>query len=180
MINLIPNEERKKIVKDFYLRLLVVFFMCLGFSILMASMAITPSYFMANIKVNSAKAKLDVQSKEPVPEVSQKTQGVIKDVNSKLDLLEKAQTNKFVVSERVVNQIILRKMDDIKIQEMIYEDNAGKGKKITLKGTAPSRERLLLFRRALEADTTFSKVDLPISNFIKGSNIEFSLSLIPA
>ncbi len=180
MINLIPNEERKKIIRDFYFRLLVVFFFCLGFSVFMACMAILPSFFMSSIKLNSAYAKLDVQSKEPVPEVSQQTQGVIKDVNGKLDVLERFQKNKFVVSERVVNQIISRKMSDIKILELIFEDNAGKGKKVTINGIAPSRERLLLFRRALESDTAFVKVDLPISNFIKGSNLEFSLSLVPA
>ena len=62
----------------------------------------------------------------------------------------------------------------------MYENDATKGKKVTVLGIAPSRELLLLFRRALEDDVAFKKVDLPISNFVKGSNIEFSLSLIPS
>ena len=69
-------------------------------------------------------------------------------------------------------------MPDIKINQISYENNLLKGKIINIKGSAVSRERLLLFRLAFENDANFKDVDLPISNFIKGSNIQFNLSLI--
>jgi len=50
---------------------------------------------------------------------------------------------------------------------------------VSIEGIAPSREILLAFRRLLENDPLFKSVDLPISNFIKGSNIRFNLNLIP-
>jgi hypothetical protein len=51
------------------------------------------------------------------------------------------------------------------------------GEKISISGRASSREVLLSFRRTLEDNPAFSKVDLPISNFIKGSNIRFYITL---
>ena len=71
-------------------------------------------------------------------------------------------------------------MSDIQITRIAFENSPVSGKQVDLSGLAPSRERLLLFRQALENDTAFQKVDLPISNFVKGSNIQFSLSLTPS
>ena len=68
----------------------------------------------------------------------------------------------------------------IKISQISFKDTGLDVKEVNISGTAPSRERLSLFRRALEGDPLFKKVDLPISNFIKGSNIRFSLSLTPS
>ena len=179
MINLIPIKEKKELIKNFYLRFLVVFFYMLIFSIIILFIVILPSYFISVAKISDAILKLEAQKKEPIPEVDQNTLALIKDVNTKLNLVENAETNKFEISQKVIKEIILNKMSDIKIDEFSFQNDQIKGKTISINGIAPSRERLLLFRQALEEDKTFSSVDLPISNFIKGSNIQFYLNLIP-
>ena len=72
------------------------------------------------------------------------------------------------------------KMPDIKITQIQYRNESIKGKTISISGVASSRDRLLLFKRELENNIAFKKVDLPISNFVKGSNIKFSLGLTPS
>jgi len=121
-----------------------------------------------------------MQKNEPVPLIDQNSLATIEGLNKKLSLIEKAEKNKYFVSQKIINEIILKKTSDIKIEQIFYENSISGGKKISIRGVSPSRERLLLFRRALEDDATFKKVDLPISNFVKGSNIEFSLTLIPS
>jgi hypothetical protein len=180
MINLIPNEEKKKMSRDFYLRLLTIFFMMLGGSLLIAYILILPSYFISSTEENVVNEKLKLQENELVPLPDPNTLAIIKDLKSKLGLIENAQKNKFIFSEMVINEIILKKMPDIKITGISYQNDPQTGGKININGIAPSREVLLLFRQALEDDIAFSKVDLPISNFIKGSNIKFYLSLIPS
>lgn len=184
MINLIPKEEKKKMVRNFYYKLVVLFLVMASISALIVSIAILPSYFFSSVKNNIVKAKLEIQKKEPVPLPDQQTLVVIKDLNNKLGLIEQAQNNEFTVSKKVVNAIILKKMPEIKITNIFYENDlqngSPKGKKISIQGTAPSREVLLSFRLALENDNNFKQVDLPISNFVKGSNIQFYLSLIPS
>ena len=178
MINLIPNEEKKVMIRDFYLRLLVVSFVIFAFAIFVASVAILPAYFISSTQKNLASEKLDIQKNESLPLVDQETATAIKDLKSKLILIENASKNKFVVSEKAINNILSKKMSDIKINQIHYDENDPvKGRVISINGTAPSRERLLLFRQALEESGLFAKVDLPISNFIKGSDIIFYLSL---
>lgn len=180
MINLIPNEEKKKKVKDFYFRLSVAFFMVLGCSMIIATVAVTPSYFISLEKKNFINTALENQKNELVPLFDQKNLLTFSDLKNKLKLIETAQQKKYIVSEQVINEILLKKLPDIKITEIIYDSTSTLGKTIIVNGTAASREKLLLFRKALEDDVAFKKVNLPISNFIKGSNIKFSFNLIPS
>lgn len=180
MINLIPNEEKKNKVKDFYFRLSVVFLIILGFSMIIASIMILPSYFLSSVKKNLVNTRLEMQKNEPVPVLDQKTLVDVSDLENKLKLIENTKQNKYTISQWIINEILFKKMNDIKITEIIYDNTFSKGKIISVNGTAPNRERLLLFRQALEDDIAFKEVNLPISNFIKGSNIKFSLSLIPS
>jgi len=180
MINLIPNEEKKKMSKDFYLRLMVVFFVMLSVSLLVASIALLPAYFLSSVEEVSINTKLELQNDEPIFLPDQSTLAIIKDLKSKLSLVENVQKNKTTFSQKAINEIILKKMPGIKITEISYQNDPQAGEKMNISGIAPSREVLLSFRRALEDDVAFSKVDLPISNFVKGSNIKFYLSLIPS
>ncbi len=180
MVNLIPNEERKKMIRDFNIRLCVTACVTIGFAALVASVAMLPAYFASSVKLDLVSSRLELQKEQPVPLVGQKSLEVVKDLRNKMSIIDRARNSRFVISTQVVDVILENRMSDIKINQITYEDNTQKGKNIGLTGVAPSRERLLLFRRALEEDSAFSKVDLPISNFIKGSNIEFYLTLIPS
>lgn len=180
MINLIPKEEKKKKFKSFYYRLVVVYLLSLSVCVLTGIIVLIPSYFIVFVKENSVDKKLEAQKKEPVPLPDQETLSLIKDLDRKLTLIERTESNKFDVSKKVIDAIIARKMPEIKISSISYENDPQKGKKVRVQGSAPSREILLLFRLSLESDVAFSQVDLPISNFVKGSNINFYISLIPS
>lgn len=180
MINLIPNEEKKIKVKDFYLRFFILLLLILAFSFCVASIVLFPSYYAISLNKNLISEKLSTLQNTPSSEVENTNASEIALFNSQLSLLENARKEPYIISEKVINEVILKKMSDIKIQGIVYEkDSSLGGKKITIRGIAKSRERLFLFRRVLEEDTLFKKVDLPISNFVKGSNISFRLDLFP-
>ncbi len=170
--------------KSFYYKLVILFFIICSFSFFAITIAILPSYFLSSVKNNILDEKLQAQKSESVPLPDQNVILTIKNLNKEIDIVENAENSKFVVSEKVINAIILKKMLKIKITDISYDEGSqsspAQDKKIIIKGIAPSREVLLLFRQALQSDVTFKQVDLPISNFVKGSNIGFSLSLIPA
>ncbi len=165
--------------RSFYYHFLILSLIMLSVAIFIASVAMVPAYFISSIKENLANAKLDIQKNEVVPPLDQHTTDVIKDLNGKLTLVDNAEKSKFNISTRVINAILLKKIPEIKITSIVFNTSVT-GSTINISGTAPSREVLLAFRRALEDDVAFKKVDLPISNFVKGSNIQFSLSLIPS
>lgn len=179
MINLIPNEEKKKMVRNFYLRLTTVFLMMFSFSFILLILLLFPSYFLLSLRENFVKDNLDTQKQQLAKEIDQKSLNEFQELDAELIAIEKMEGKNFVVSQKVINEITAEKMSDIKITQISYESDAKGTKKVSINGLAPSRERLLQFRLALEDNVAFQKVDLPISNFVKGSNIRFSLSLIP-
>ena len=180
MINLIPNEEKKKKVKDFYYRLLVTAFAVFGFSILIAGVAMLPAYFLSSVRKNLINSKLETEKNQSIPSPDKETLTVVEGLSQKLDLVEKSRNSRYLVSQKVISEIMSEKMPDIKITQIQYRNESIKGKTISISGVASSRDRLLLFKRELENNIAFKKVDLPISNFVKGSNIKFSLGLTPS
>lgn len=180
MINLIPKQEKKKMLMDFYIRVLSLFFVMLGTSFLFASVLLLPSYFVSYVEENFISSKLKIQESEPIPQPNQNTLATIKDLKFKLNLIENIKNNKNIFSQRIINEILLEKTPNIKITEIFYQKDKNKGETINISGIAPNREVLLSFRRALEDNVAFSKVDLPVSNFVKGTDIKFNLSLIPS
>ena len=179
MINLIPKEEKKRMIASFYFRLALLFFLMLDFSLAMALLGLTPSYFLSITKSVSSAEKLETQKNEALPSFDQETLLVMGDIDTKLDLVEKAEQSKFLISERIINAVALQAGPGTKITRIFYEKDPLAGAKVSIRGTAPSRESLLLFRKALEDTPAFQNVDFPISNFVKGSNIQFYLNLIP-
>ncbi|MCC7160494.1 hypothetical protein IT399_02130 [Candidatus Nomurabacteria bacterium] len=180
MINLIPKEDKKIMVANFYYKLAVLFFTTLDLCILIAIISLFPSYFISSVKLSEINSKLEFQKNEPLPQGGEQAMASVKDINKKISLIENSEKNRFLPSNNVINAILLNKRSDIKITQILYENDEIKGKKISITGLAPSREVLLLFRVALEDSGLFKKVDLPISNFVKGSNIQFYLNLIPS
>jgi hypothetical protein len=180
MINLIPKEEKKIMTMGFYHRLAILFFLIVSFSILVACVALLPAYFISTVKDSIINTKLETQKHQPLPLLGEQSLLAIKDINTKLSLVENAEKNKFPISEKVINEILLKKTPDIKIIQILYENDQTQVKKISILGSAPSREVLLTFEETLEDDPNFKNVDLPISSFVKESNIQFNLSLTPA
>jgi cell division protein FtsB len=180
MINLIPNEEKKKMARDFYQRVLIMFLVVFSFGVLVACASLLPAYLLSVEKKSLVDAKLETQKNETIPEPDQKSMAIINDLTNKLNLIGKAQNNEYDVSQKIISEIISQKIPGIKITEIFYTEDPTSGKKVNVDGLASSREQLLLFRDALGADPLFKTVDLPISNFVKGSNIPFYLNLIPS
>ncbi|OGI64176.1 hypothetical protein A2914_00520 [Candidatus Nomurabacteria bacterium RIFCSPLOWO2_01_FULL_41_21] len=178
MINLIPIEEKQKMTRAFYLRLTVVSLLVLGCSMLVAGVALLPSYFFVKVKQNLVLSKLEEQKAETLSSLELEAVTLTGKLNAKLNLVESSSQNKYIVSQKVINEILLKKIPEIKITRISYSSSQ-EGRKIQISGTAPSRDKLLSFNNALSNDPAFKQVDLPVSNFVKGSNISFFMTIIP-
>ena len=53
--------------------------------------------------------KLEIQKNIPVPQLDGNTKNLIKELSFKLNSIEKARENKFVVSQKIINEILLKK-----------------------------------------------------------------------
>lgn len=175
MINLIPSQQKKKIKKLFYLRFGVVVFIVLGLATVINAVLIAPSFFYLNLQKKIVENQL-ASTNEISSEEKENASVLLADLSKKIELIKSTQKSKFLVSEEVIKKVINTKTDGIKINEISYEGLQDK-KFIEIKGEALSRENLIFYKNNLEKNTEFSKVDLPVSNFIKSRNIPFSLKI---
>lgn len=179
MINLIPKTEKKKKITDFYLRVLSVFLIMVGFSFLFASLALVPAFISNYYGNKTLKNNIKLQTEEPITENEKDTLDLIDELDKKITILENSQAERYSFSNRIINEILLKKGSNIKITEIVYQKDELGDQNIDVGGVASNREALLSFRRLLENNPSFKNVELPISNFVRGSNIRFSLRLVP-
>lgn len=175
MINLIPLKEKKKIQKDFYVRLSIVFFIVLATAVLISAILLIPSFFYSSIQKNLINNQLDSLKNSNVVEIKSEYASVILDLDKKLKIINESKENKFLISEKVINEVMNSKTNGIIIDQINFNNDVLVGKTIDIKGTALTRESLLFYKNNLEKNPNFEKITLPISNFIKPNNIPFSL-----
>jgi hypothetical protein len=177
MINLIPNQDKKKMIQHFYARLLIVLLLALTISLFIGSVALLPAYFISATQKDIATQKLASQKSAPLPKYDQDALLVVQDLNDKFKLLEAAEANRYIVTERIIKHIVSEKPSNIKLDYLSYSTDNPEAPVVSLRGFAPSRESLLAFRSVLQNDKNFTNIDLPISNFIKSNNIQFSITV---
>ena len=105
---------------DLYFRLASLFFIMLSFVLVIASVALLPSYLLSLSKNKIVKDRLETQKAIPLPLFNQEALDVAKDLNYKVQLIEKTGKNKFAVSEKAIQAVISKKIPNVKISHISY------------------------------------------------------------
>src|SRR3989344_6466115 len=177
MINLLTLEEKKNIKRDYNIRLIIISLSFLLIIVVIAIAFLLPSYFLSSIKekissqeLEKIKISQDFSDENIISEIIQET-------NMKLSLLS-YYDNKLVVSKDIIEAILEKTKGKIEISEIYFTKNNNSPSTIDLKGTASSRESLLLFTEDIEREDQFSEVNLPVSNLVKNKDIKFNFNII--
>jgi len=177
MLNFLQEKNKKQIIYEYSLRLFVYLLTFIFISTLVLISCFFPSFFFAKYKsgivnkqLESVRQKSANNNDDPI--------AFIKNVN-KLSAVLSDKNVAGTTYVDVIKKIVLLKNKDIKISSItINEENIAGGKKILLSGTANTRDSLTLFENYLKTDGYFNSVIFPVSDFIKGSNSDFSITLI--
>lgn len=176
MANLLPLSEKKKIQREYRLRLSIVAALLLAGLILVANILLAPSFILSSFKYNSATKQLEAEKKK----IRDAVEGVdpikvAKEVNVQLEVLGQ---DGFLtpLSYDVFTIIVGHKPDSVKIKSMFY-DRRQKDGNISIGGVSKDRKTLLSFLQSLESEEIFTSVELPISSFVEGEDIDFSIRI---
>lgn len=174
MINLFPISEKKKIRKDYLLRLSVVVLFFVSGLIVISIVLLFPKFILSSFEYSIAQEQL-IKEKENLKGVNGTIDPIkiATDTNNKLNILKK-EGYKTPMSSEVISVVVDSKPVNIKIGSIFYDRSAISGK-VTISGISKDRETLLSFLRSVETNGMFSDVDLPISSFVEGRDIEFSI-----
>lgn len=174
MLNLIPFEQKKRLEKEYKNRKFIMWSTHVVVVLAVSIILLVPSYFLSRTKAGEVKNELDhvrrVLDTELQP--SEVTQELIEASRNAQDLKPLVQKN----SIYSLIKIFESKPANIRIKNIVFDNERDpEPATITLTGIATDRESLRSFGRLMEARTEFSTVDLPVSNFAKEKDIEFSM-----
>lgn len=177
MLNILPYEEKKKVITEYRMRLAIVGVFAVAALVLASLVLLIPSYMLAVSKHNFVADELArLEQKQGGASQEKEVDAQIKEVNKKINLFLGDKTAAPSTPSSVVIGIIAVRSPEVKIQSIMY-DIKPDHERIVLSGKANDRDSLALFAETLKKDPSFSKVELPIGSYVKSTNIEFSLVL---
>lgn len=176
MLELLPNAQKKSLKKEYFLRFSVVALLFLSALGIIFLVALSPSYFLSVVKERVVAEEFDNSMKSKRASEGENLQAAIKDSKEMLSLLKREGDDRSLIKS-VILKIIDNKNPGIKINGISINYSKKDQYQVVVTGTSKNREFLKTFADSLKAEKDFSDIDLPISNFAKISDIDFSISL---
>lgn len=176
MFNLLPKED-KEMVRSEYGRRLTSVILAILLSVFVISMFIL-STLLVNVYFGSESAALELATlkSKPASNDYRDLENSIRGTKASLATLAVDMTGR----PRILNMIteaLQNKPKNIFINNISWSvgDN---GAVLNLSGTASSREVLREYVLVLQSDKSFSGVDIPVSNFAKAEDADFSITIV--
>lgn len=175
MFNLIPDTLKQRILKDYKeRRIIVLLFVCVLF-IVMLFILISPSFGYLFFEEQNVIAEAEVVKKSNQFEKADEVMDVIQSTNEQLRVFMLEISS--IQSIEAVEKIVSAKHTGIYIDNIQYKLLTATSSLITVEGKASRRDTLREFVTKLENIEGFTDVVLPVSNFVKDRDIDFTISL---
>ena len=175
MLELLPNTQKKALKREYFLRLSVA---ALSFSFaagILFLVSFSPSYFLSVVKGKVVNEEFENMTKSSRAKNDEELRTAIKKSREMIALL-KPEGNESLVKDKIL-KIINRKSSGIRIDGLSINYSKNGQYQIIVTGASKSRDTLKSFADNLKSEKDFIEVDLPISNFAKIADIDFSIAI---
>jgi type IV pilus assembly protein PilM len=175
MINVLPEEEKRSLVREYWTRLAGVSMFFVIIIALLSSLLLLPSYYISHSKERVISSQLESFEGTNTEVAKKNFNTIVTDINSKLGFLSGVESN-YQVRENVLARFnTLPK--GITLTQIVYNERSDKTRLVELHGRALDRNTLSLFKQTLDTNPNFTGVNLPISNYLERSNLSFSVTI---
>jgi hypothetical protein len=176
MTNLLPTFQKKSIRALYRKRFFALVFLSVAALAIAAILLALPSFLFLKSSEIVLVAKRDTLAAYETSTIARTLASAVADVNSRLAVFPSSETASPLIAD-FMNPVLLAKTKAIHLIGFSYE----KGTKpntasVKITGTADSRVALLSFADKLKKVGSFSDVNVPIANFIKDSDVPFTIT----
>lgn len=163
--------------RERFRRFLVVVIFTIAFILFLGVFLMFPAYLSLAVERKNLTQEVQLSRQAaPLAEL-ENLEKQIQNFNSKILVLENSFSKNISISEifeKIISMSPARlTLDGLAFRRTSLSDPG----RIILNGRAPAREELLNFVKALEESKLFKKIDSPVSNLLKRTEIQFSLEL---
>lgn len=175
MFELLPENQKKTLKKDYFFRLATVILASVLVLSAFFAVLLLPSYFLSAVKEKAVSEEFDLTAKSKNIQKEQELQLSIRKSKEMLDILKTGE-DKISIKD-LIFKIVEKKNSGIVIDGFLINLSKNNKYEILITGTAQKRDNLKIFAENLRSSKEFDSIDLPISNFAKVADIDFSIML---
>jgi hypothetical protein len=175
MTNFLPEKLKKEVKREYLFRLLSFSSLSLLVVIMVAICFLMPSSFLSKTKINFIDKQISDENATLLksdPSLVSET----KKTNEITGVLSSGINNEDQINS-ILKKIINAKNDDVKISIFSFSIDPSGARKFSVQGTSNTRDSLISFTKDLKSLGIFANVDLPVSDLIKNSNVDFTIGL---
>lgn len=174
MFNVLTKDLKKNIQSDYKNRRFFIWLVILVFTFLFITLVATPSFVSVVSEKNSASTFSDSIKNSSSLE-DEETKKIFNDTNNLLVFVNNSKPSVYTVD--ILSKLISLKNSGIKLNDILYQRQSSTTAVFTLKGVASTRDSLINLSKNITSDPLFKDLNLPVSNFAKDRNIEFSFDI---
>lgn len=175
MINLLPFEQRKLIEHNYKTRFVVVVLFFITILVLIAIVFLVPSFVVVNSKLKTTEKNFEsIKSTEGFKN-DETLSDIIKDINVQVDKIS-LDENDISFIDQIILPVVELKPSSLSLSEIMITRQDTDNIVVQIGGQSPNRDTLLKFVNSLEGVSDFKDVLLPISDYVPGEDINFSIS----
>jgi len=175
MFNVLPDNFKEEIRKQYRGKRTIVWLSAVIALQISTLIFLMPSYVYLTFQEKNLVAQNDSSGQTQQTQSTAKISQIFKTTNAQLSALSLSVSSSS--TSDLIAHLISLKGSSITFQEITYTMDTATSSTIALSGVAATRESLLSLAKTLEADDSFENVDLPVSNFAKDKNIDFSMTM---
>lgn len=175
MFNLLPDSLKSQIVTEYKIRrflVILVFILLLQATLLIF---VFPSWIISESKLQDSQTRVSELEKTKIINDPVSVKPIIKSINNELSVIDKSLEYPKIVP--ILNAVLSKKTSTIKVRQFTYSSNSSSTAQVSIKGISVTRESLVDFKKSLDSLGIFKSVDLPISNYAKDRDIDFSMNI---
>jgi hypothetical protein len=177
IFNVLTKDLKDDVRKEYRTRRFILYFLALDLSLVLFLILLIPSYFSLSLyKQNLSLDAYNLKNSKEFKDADSTIQD-FEITNRYLDVLVLKEATGGIKISDIIKTFLDKKNSSLLIKEVLYSKTSDSDFNIVIRGLARDRESLISFTKALSENNAF-KVDLPVSNFTKDKNIDFTFTVI--
>jgi len=173
MINLIPPVARKKVLREYWIRVVSVWFILVSIGFILITLLKLPVYVLVHSQLAAFSASYEAAASED--EQFTQLAEEIKTANETASILQISPSH-HIFSE-VIDKLDALANESVAVSEISIRITKDDTTVVTVAGEAATRIALARYKDSIEADEMFLTAELPLSNLAKDVEIPFTISV---
>jgi Tfp pilus assembly protein PilN len=172
MLNLLPQEEKKKLISEYKMRFSITIVIFVGILFLIAIIGLFPSYMSKRFEMqNLLQEKQDADDRNSEASLAEAersasfNKALVDYMETRVGVLESGPS-----VNMLTEKIFAKKTSAISIGSIDIT-----GKEVTIRGVAGTRAELISFHSSLRTEPEFKNATLPISDIAKSTEAIFAI-----